>query len=318
MSRILTSSATLHPFVNVTHVYEDVVHVTAPNKNVEILAGIVEEQDPQRMRLTRMERANCEEWARLWPRARCRFGVRAEGTYRVDHGLGLGCLDSLVDPPNQRVPPFGSMPIAASNSLALPKVQLVVVVDEEDDLGLGLGSALYTATPPPSTALLTKGPALGDHLDDTQRDDFDLLGDLDKLILLNLRRPVHRDGTWDMRLESNVKELALGDWARGRILCGAWAPADVYSGDLRHQLRPLLPTPLTVNAPPTTHTGPPAPSPPTFALAEAVHAAHMRQLIMNIVLPRSAALSSVSLPSLCSICGPCHACHAHVARGPGA
>ncbi|KAJ7511098.1 hypothetical protein B0H11DRAFT_2268941 [Mycena galericulata] len=115
-------------------------------------------------------------------------------------------------------------------------------------------------------------------------------------------------------LESSVKELALGDWARGRILDGAWvAPADVYygvrvggldtpenpvkathpvpwavspppspPGHATSTATPVLPTPLPADAPPTTHPGPPAPSPPTYALAEAAHAAHMRQ--MRVVL----------------------------------
>ncbi|KAJ7743052.1 hypothetical protein DFH07DRAFT_979786 [Mycena maculata] len=112
-------------------------------------------------------------------------------------------------------------------------------------------------------------------------------------------------------LETSVKELALGDWARGRVLDGAWvAPADVYYG-LRvggldtpddpvkavhpvpwavspppsppgHATSTAVPAPLPPGAPPTTHPGPPAPPPPTYALAEAAHAAHMRQ--MRVVL----------------------------------
>ncbi|KAJ7435089.1 hypothetical protein B0H11DRAFT_2257577 [Mycena galericulata] len=115
----------------------------------------------------------------------------------------------------------------------------IFMVDEEDDRGLGLGSASYTATlPPPSTAPPTKGPVLWDHLDTSTLAITKILqkGDLDKpMSAMSSRRPspqpseppardlpsptershgknprnsgfsipqsvqVHRDGTWDVQ-----------------------------------------------------------------------------------------------------------------------
>ncbi|KAJ7462273.1 hypothetical protein B0H11DRAFT_1923293 [Mycena galericulata] len=92
-------------------------------------------------------------------------------------------------------------------------------------------------------------------------------------------------------LESSVKELALGDWARGRILDDAWvAPAaDIppktrsrqripYPGLSPHPIAPGTrdihrdPHPLPADASPTT------PQRLRPSLAEAAHAAHMRQM----------------------------------------
>ncbi|KAJ7756698.1 hypothetical protein B0H16DRAFT_1689883 [Mycena metata] len=118
-------------------------------------------------------------------------------------------------------------------------------------------------------------------------------------------------------LELNVKEMALGDWARAKILDGAWlAPADVYYNNrvpdhpdidvpAVHPVawaisRPSSPPPshstsssamdttdaLLVAAPTADqrHPGPHGPSPPTYQLAEAAHHAHMRQM-RTLLLP---------------------------------
>ncbi|KAJ7678643.1 hypothetical protein B0H17DRAFT_1206701 [Mycena rosella] len=106
-------------------------------------------------------------------------------------------------------------------------------------------------------------------------------------------------------LEASVRELALGDWARGRILDGAWvAPADVYYnlhvGDLDGpdaRVKAVHPVPWAVSppsspspaaappdAPTDVHPGPAPPPPPTYALAEAAHTAHVRQL-RAVLLP---------------------------------
>ncbi|KAJ7710218.1 hypothetical protein B0H16DRAFT_1703687 [Mycena metata] len=118
-------------------------------------------------------------------------------------------------------------------------------------------------------------------------------------------------------LELNVKEMALGDWARAKILDGAWlAPADVYYNNrvpdhpdidvpAVHPVawaisRPSSPPPshstssstmdttdALLAAAPTAdqrHPGPHGPSPPSYQLAEAAHHAHMRQM-RTLLLP---------------------------------
>ncbi|KAF8214150.1 hypothetical protein K438DRAFT_1802973 [Mycena galopus ATCC 62051] len=123
-------------------------------------------------------------------------------------------------------------------------------------------------------------------------------------------------------LEMTVKEMALTDWARARVLDGAWlAPADVYynlkvpglefpesairavhpvSWSISPPASPphtdttstssssALPTPTSDSAAPVltpvSHPGPTAPPPPTYALAEAAHHAHIRQM-RAVLLP---------------------------------
>ncbi|KAJ7753072.1 hypothetical protein DFH07DRAFT_1031100 [Mycena maculata] len=113
-------------------------------------------------------------------------------------------------------------------------------------------------------------------------------------------------------LETSVKELVLRDWARGKVLHGGWvAPADVYYGlciggldtpddpvtvhpvpwavspppsPPGHATSTAVPAPLPHDAPPATHPGPPAPPPPTYMLAEAVHTTHMHQMCI-VLLP---------------------------------
>nr|GAT47937.1 predicted protein [Mycena chlorophos] len=100
--------------------------------------------------------------------------------------------------------------------------------------------------------------------------------------------------------EMNVRELALGDWARGRVLDGSWlSPVDVYwftrvkrqeHPDAR--IRAIHPVPWSISPPestdddasPTRHpdiSGPPA---PTQTLAEVAHNAYIRQL-RTVLLP---------------------------------
>ncbi|KAJ7795415.1 hypothetical protein B0H14DRAFT_2919288 [Mycena olivaceomarginata] len=87
-----------------------------------------------------------------------------------------------------------------------------------------------------------------------------------------------RDGDDEVAaaLEMTVREMALTDWARARVLDGAWvAPADVYYrakvNGLARQSRSHTPAA-------------PTPPPPTFALAEAAHNAHVRQ-VRAVLLP---------------------------------
>ncbi|KAJ7604292.1 hypothetical protein DFH06DRAFT_1487707 [Mycena polygramma] len=69
---------------------------------------------------------------------------------------------------------------------------------------------------------------LDDDFDDY--DDDDSLDEFDDDLDLDLEMEEEEGGA--VALEMNVKEMALGDWARGRILDGAWAaPADVYFGN---------------------------------------------------------------------------------------
>ncbi|KAJ6472812.1 hypothetical protein DFH09DRAFT_1293872 [Mycena vulgaris] len=103
-------------------------------------------------------------------------------------------------------------------------------------------------------------------------------------------------------LESSVKEMALGDWARGRILDGVCVdPADVYYGShvggldtLDNPVKAIRPVPWVVSPPPSppghatstaalstplplaTRTGPPVPPPPRYTLTEAAHGVHLR------------------------------------------
>ncbi|KAF7346607.1 Abc domain-containing protein [Mycena sanguinolenta] len=133
-----------------------------------------------------------------------------------------------------------------------------------------------------------------------------------------------------MALETTVKEMALTDWARGRVLDGCWvAPADVFyglkgvGGAEESTVRSVHPVAWSISPPsspsqgpttsassvtlssstssltsnpssappstgapaaPQTHPAPPAPPPPTYALAEAAHNAHHRQLRV-VLLP---------------------------------
>ncbi|KAJ7055847.1 hypothetical protein C8F01DRAFT_447417 [Mycena amicta] len=105
--------------------------------------------------------------------------------------------------------------------------------------------------------------------------------------------------------EMNVRELALGDWARGRILDGSWVtPADVYylvrvkrgeHPDIG--IRATHPVPWTISPPPSPphdpaaptraparHPGTPGPPVPTALLADVAHTAHVRQL-RTVLLP---------------------------------
>ncbi|KAJ7165748.1 hypothetical protein C8R46DRAFT_1274917 [Mycena filopes] len=123
-------------------------------------------------------------------------------------------------------------------------------------------------------------------------------------------------------LEMNVKEMALGDWARGKILDGAWmAPADVYYNNrvpdhpntdipavhpvawaISRPPSPPPPGPTGSSAPtamvtsdsdtllvPTQvgdqrHPARSGPPPPSYQLAEAAHHAHCRQM-RTLLLP---------------------------------
>ncbi|KAJ7339248.1 hypothetical protein DFH08DRAFT_251290 [Mycena albidolilacea] len=110
-----------------------------------------------------------------------------------------------------------------------------------------------------------------------------------------------------------VKEMALGDWARGRILDGAWlTSADVYfwkqgglenpelgvravhlvSWPFRRRPRPPYhffrsPYPRRTSTGPSiprTPSRPIAPPPPTYALTEAAHNAHIKNM-RTVLLP---------------------------------
>ncbi|KAJ6463867.1 hypothetical protein DFH09DRAFT_1113245 [Mycena vulgaris] len=89
-------------------------------------------------------------------------------------------------------------------------------------------------------------------------------------------------------LESSVKEMALGDWARGKILddtlenpvkaiCPVpWVVSPPPSPPGHAASTAALSTPLPADEPLATCTGPPAPPPPRYTLTEAVHGVHMR------------------------------------------
>ncbi|KAJ7616651.1 hypothetical protein FB45DRAFT_1064031 [Roridomyces roridus] len=104
-------------------------------------------------------------------------------------------------------------------------------------------------------------------------------------------------------LEKTITEMALGDWARGRILDGSWVdPADIWyrSDNPDFPVQAVHPVPWAVSPPPSpvdlespagdspsmptvnAHPGPPSPPPPSYALAEAAHHGHIRQ--MRVVL----------------------------------
>ncbi|KAF7308117.1 hypothetical protein MKEN_01174300 [Mycena kentingensis (nom. inval.)] len=106
--------------------------------------------------------------------------------------------------------------------------------------------------------------------------------------------------------EANVRDLALGDWARSRILDGSWVtPVDIFymTAGPDHPdigIRAIHPVRWTVSPPPSpphqpdretqqqapapSHPGVPGPSPPTLSLADAGHTAHVRQL-RDVLLP---------------------------------
>ncbi|KAJ7687582.1 hypothetical protein B0H17DRAFT_681945 [Mycena rosella] len=113
-----------------------------------------------------------------------------------------------------------------------------------------------------------------------------------------------RWGDFAAALEVSLRELALGDWARGRMLDGAWvAPADVYYGlcvggldTPEDPVKAVYPVPWAVSPPsspaaslpPSTdearqHPATPGPAPPSYALTEAAHTAHTHQ--MRAILP---------------------------------
>ncbi|KAJ7504038.1 hypothetical protein B0H11DRAFT_2273732 [Mycena galericulata] len=84
-------------------------------------------------------------------------------------------------------------------------------------------------------------------------------------------------------LEVDVKDLALGDWARARILNGMWAaPADLRYGDDQDRV-PLSSEDEPVNHP-RRYVDPLPPPPPTKSLEVAAQNAHMRQM-RAILLP---------------------------------
>ncbi|KAJ7626449.1 hypothetical protein B0H17DRAFT_1286570 [Mycena rosella] len=93
-------------------------------------------------------------------------------------------------------------------------------------------------------------------------------------------------------LQANLREMALDDWARGRILDGATRK--------RRAPRPLgrLGPILTLRAHHPRASAPPPPPPPMYALAEAAHNAYLRQLRV-VLLPvfRNVVRRLVGLPS---------------------
>ncbi|KAJ7616931.1 hypothetical protein DFH06DRAFT_1483602 [Mycena polygramma] len=162
------------------------------------------------------------------------------------------------------------------------------------------------------TTTTTTASEYHDYDLDDDFDEYDYDSELDSDIDLEMDE---EEGT--VALEMNVKEMALGDWARGRILDGAWAaPADVYFGyrvnglDPETSVRAVHPVSWAVSQPPspphsssasaslptpaatgtmdvdveTRHPAPPVPIPPTYGLTEAAHTAHCRQLRV-VLLP---------------------------------
>ncbi|KAK1216774.1 hypothetical protein PQX77_020592 [Marasmius sp. AFHP31] len=115
---------------------------------------------------------------------------------------------------------------------------------------------------------------------------------------MELSSEVEEDEEEDMELlqlteESGVKDLALGDWARHRILDGHWLnPADQWYGHRTFEVRAHHPCPWTIEADNDTPNEEganedgdhptaavlDADSPPTFALCELAFHAHRRQL----------------------------------------
>ncbi|KAF7298523.1 hypothetical protein MIND_00798900 [Mycena indigotica] len=108
--------------------------------------------------------------------------------------------------------------------------------------------------------------------------------------------------------ELNVRDLALGDWARGRILDGSWVtPLDIYYlvkvKRIEHPdtgIRATHPVPWSITSSPSeasskdlspldpvpeeVHPGLPGPPIPNPVLADLAHAAHVRQL-RTLLLP---------------------------------
>ncbi|KAJ7434547.1 hypothetical protein FB451DRAFT_1571923 [Mycena latifolia] len=145
---------------------------------------------------------------------------------------------------------------------------------------------------------------LEEEYDDEYEDDSELDLDLEE----EEEDEMEDEEALAAALETSVRELALGDWARGRILDGAWvAPADVYYnmrvGGLDgpdDPVKAVHPVPWAVSPPsspspsaqplpgaddaPAAHPGAPAPPPPTYVLAEAAHNAHVRQM-RAVLLP---------------------------------
>ncbi|KAJ6517490.1 hypothetical protein C8R47DRAFT_1205714 [Mycena vitilis] len=152
---------------------------------------------------------------------------------------------------------------------------------------------------------------------DDDLEDYDYDSELDSELDLELEMEMDAEEEGAVGLEMTVKEMALTDWARGRILDGAWAaPADVYfeyrvNGlDPETSVRAVHPVSWAVSQPPspphsssasallsvpaatgamdvhaeTTHPGAPVPIPPTYGLTEAAHIAHCKQLRV-VLLP---------------------------------
>ncbi|KAJ7097039.1 hypothetical protein B0H15DRAFT_928473 [Mycena belliarum] len=159
----------------------------------------------------------------------------------------------------------------------------------------------------PAAYLRQAGAMLG--LDEVWSDDDD-----DEYEEYESELEAGADGDMDAEaaaaLEMSVRDLALGDWARARILDGAWvAPADLYYGvrvggldGVEAPVRAVHPVAWAVSAPASPagdagedgdgdgdgggggYPGARSDAPPTFALAEAAHAAHGRQL-RAVLLP---------------------------------
>ncbi|KAF9262534.1 hypothetical protein L218DRAFT_388703 [Marasmius fiardii PR-910] len=122
---------------------------------------------------------------------------------------------------------------------------------------------------------------------------------------MELSSEIDEDDEDDMELlqlteEGGVKDLALGDWARNRILEGHWlSPADQWYENKSHPVRAAHPCPWAIETGPELHhdenVAPEeeehpsravlrAEIPPTFALCELAYHAHRKQLRL-VLLP---------------------------------
>ncbi|KAJ6448671.1 hypothetical protein C8R47DRAFT_1230943 [Mycena vitilis] len=115
--------------------------------------------------------------------------------------------------------------------------------------------------------------------------DYDYDSELDSELDLEMEMEMDADEEGAVGLEMTVKEMALTDWARGRILDGTWAaPADVYFGNRVNGLgRNERAMGVDVDAK-TRRPGAPVPIPPMYRLTEAAHIAHCKQLRI-VLLP---------------------------------
>ncbi|KAJ7077070.1 hypothetical protein C8R44DRAFT_116860 [Mycena epipterygia] len=110
------------------------------------------------------------------------------------------------------------------------------------------------------------------------------------------------------RLRPVRRRIALGDWARGRWTARGWRPRAFYYGMCvggldtpEDPVKAVHPVPWAVSPPssPTAsvlpptdeaqHRGPPGSPPPSYALTEAAHTAHARQM------------RAVLLPAFCNV-----------------